>query len=134
MQNNGQQPPLYFAADDLEYQVGDYVIFWALNSKLIFTYWGWIILRIHWNKPWHLNSELELFKWISTIQKLVWELFFRKYAALLTEYPLEFIGYDCIHCLPRIYWSDAHLGQAAFPAERLGMGAFRIALENIFNR
>ncbi len=27
-----------------------------------------------------------------------------------------------------------HLWQAAFPSERLGMGAFRIALESIFNQ
>jgi len=30
--------------------------------------------------------------------------------------------------------SIGNVGQAAFPSERLGMGAFRIALESIFNR
>ncbi|KAG8645193.1 hypothetical protein MANES_10G040600v8 [Manihot esculenta] len=60
-QDNGHQPPLYFAADDLEYQVAS-----------MFIYFNLVRLYVPF--------------------------------------------------------------QAAFPSQRLGMGAFRIALESVFNR
>ncbi|GAB4854898.1 hypothetical protein Ancab_023485 [Ancistrocladus abbreviatus] len=42
-------------------------------------------------------------------------------------------GQKSSHQLPLYFAADDLEYQAAFPAERLGMGAFRIALQNIFN-
>ncbi|KAK2979335.1 hypothetical protein RJ640_013299 [Escallonia rubra] len=71
---NGHQPDLYFAADDLEYQV---------PAKIL-------------KKEWKLAIHLE-----KGDEDLLWGL---------------------------------NLLQAVFPSERLGLGAFRTALECIFNR
>ncbi|KAJ6909446.1 hypothetical protein NC652_020435 [Populus alba x Populus x berolinensis] len=76
-QENGHQPPLYFASDDLEY------------------------------KKDHLTSMFDF------------EIHTARDGAILSN-TLLFLAYFIV--------------QAAFPTNRLGMGAFRIALESVFNR
>ncbi|KAG7998680.1 hypothetical protein I3843_01G269800 [Carya illinoinensis] len=101
---NGQQPPLYFAADDLEYQC---------SRKII---------------------DAGQLKWFEVIEPTLNRHDLCSLGVMPISQHSKWTSLVLNHQIVRSWHKYSHKTPAAFPSERLGMGAFRIALESVFNR